>query len=853
MDTVQETLQGTAPRILARMAYPTVMTAAFVVHQLALYFGLAPALAVYGTTVLAAGVITALERWLPYRRDWRPSRRDARADVCYLVLVQMALPALLAMIAVESITALRGNSQVVSLGLWPHEWPAWAQVALVVVVADFLRYWLHRACHRVPMLWRLHAIHHHPDKLYWANVGRFHPLEKTLQLLLDSVPFALLGVQQEVLALYFLFYAVNGFFQHSNVDMSLSGLNRVLSTADLHRWHHARERSAANVNFGNNLIIWDSLFGTRYLPARRQVQTVGTELTDIPGSFSGQVLWPFGSDRTTRDLSSLLQQGYLRYIAGLQRSRLLIASRFPRWTQRRVLRSIMRKNRRTSFGRRHGFAEITAEADYRGQVAVQTYDSLRPYIERQLHSGDASLTREQPAFYAQTSGTTSKRKLIPLTCDDLARQQRAQRVFAASQFAAAPNAYRGKALAIVGAAVESQLPDGRPVGSASGLFYRQIPSLVQRQYVVPWQVFQLEDYDLKYLLIARLALAEANITHIASANPSTLLRLIEIIREHRCTLLQDVLTDRFSRLAELDSSLRALIQPRLAECTPDRRRALRTLLDDPQTTIGALWPRLHLATTWTGGSCSIALSVLRDELPSDTQIADPGYLASEFRGTIPLSRDGDAIPAMLDNYYEFVERELWDAGQPEFRSLAELRYGQEYYPIVTTRSGLYRYFINDVVKVTGWVNHTPSLTFVRKGNGVTSLCGEKVTETQARLCVENIAAHSGLRVRFYLVLCREDQRRYELLLQLEEAPSSRTLKKLCNALDHALQANNVEYAAKRQSGRLLAARVRLMSDRFEHAYRSHCVEQGQRESQLKPALLQYERRFAFDYRRHAIH
>jgi sterol desaturase/sphingolipid hydroxylase (fatty acid hydroxylase superfamily) len=117
------------------------------------------------------------------------------------------------------------------------------QAAMMLLAADFGRYWLHRAFHRYQFMWSYHAVHHSPHRLYWLNVGRFHPFEKAAQLALDTMPFAVMGVGREVLASYFVFYAVNGFFQHSNCDVRLGPLNDVISGPELHRWHRRSHRS----------------------------------------------------------------------------------------------------------------------------------------------------------------------------------------------------------------------------------------------------------------------------------------------------------------------------------------------------------------------------------------------------------------------------------------------------------------------------------------------------------------------------------------------------------------------------------------------------------------------------------
>jgi sterol desaturase/sphingolipid hydroxylase (fatty acid hydroxylase superfamily) len=176
---------------------------------------------------------------------------------------------------------------------WPYDWPVALQTLLMILSADFLRYWLHRFSHEWPLLWRLHAVHHSPHKLYWVNVARFHPIEKALQYFFDAMPFIILGISEEVLALYFVFYSINGFFQHCNIKLRLGFLNYIVSGPELHRWHHSMIAKESNQNYGNNLIVWDLLFGTWYLPRNRQVDTLGLVNRDYPMPFVSQLKAPF--------------------------------------------------------------------------------------------------------------------------------------------------------------------------------------------------------------------------------------------------------------------------------------------------------------------------------------------------------------------------------------------------------------------------------------------------------------------------------------------------------------------------------------------------------------------------------
>ena len=274
------------------LLYPVVSIGACVAFYLLDRNGTPTAVAAYGPILVAAILITVAEQRWPYRAAWAPDRGTVTTDMAFMAVVQMVVPAF-AGIAFALCASAFADSVWEADRLWPHRLPGVVQVALMLIVADFLRYWLHRATHNSPTLWRLHAIHHSPDRLYWLNVGRFHPLEEVLQSLVETLPFVILGVDPRVLAGYYVFYAVNGFFQHSNCDVRLGALNWLIAGPELHRWHHAAEIRDANSNYGNKLIIWDTLFGTRFLPADREVGELGNGEPSYPTTFVGQVAAPF--------------------------------------------------------------------------------------------------------------------------------------------------------------------------------------------------------------------------------------------------------------------------------------------------------------------------------------------------------------------------------------------------------------------------------------------------------------------------------------------------------------------------------------------------------------------------------
>ena len=276
-------------RSLPWVWYPLLICAAILLHLIISVAGVPLVYSTYIPVLLAAVSVTLLEIYFPYRDAWKPNTTDVINDSSFMVIVQVLLPQFLSYLVVISlITASAQESSV-----WPSHLPNAIQVILMILFADFLRYWLHRASHEFMPLWQLHAVHHSPEKLYWLNVGRFHPLEKALQFLFDALPFIILGVDQTVLSLYFVFYAVNGYIQHSNVDVRFGWLNYIISSAELHRWHHSDKIEESNQNYGNNIIIWDILFGTYYFPNGRVVDDLGLKNKKYPVSFLKQMKTPF--------------------------------------------------------------------------------------------------------------------------------------------------------------------------------------------------------------------------------------------------------------------------------------------------------------------------------------------------------------------------------------------------------------------------------------------------------------------------------------------------------------------------------------------------------------------------------
>lgn len=528
--------------------------------------------------------------------------------------------------------------------------------------------------------------------------------------------------------------------------------------------------------------------------------------------------------------------------------KLLRAAVEPRAAQRTALARILRALAPTELGQAHVYADIHDPDVFRRRVPIHDYESLRPYVARQIATGGAVLTPTRPVMYARTSGTTGEPKLVPVTHDVVETLRHAQRVFSYVQHREL-GAFSGRVLAIGGALREETLPDGTPVGSATGLIYATMPQPIRHKYVVPAEVFEIHDYELRYALIARLAVQHRSLSMIATANPSTILRLFQQIEADAPALAVDLAEGTSRLLARLPPPLARRIASALKK-RPEQARVLAAAGAGNSLPLAQLWPQLRAMMTWLGAGCATAAEHVRTLLPDGVRMIDAGYVASEVRGTVVVDAEQNlALPLLEDVFFEFVPDRAWDAGERDTLLLHELERGATYRVLVTTRGGLVRYDMNDVLRVTGLVGRTPTLEFVRKGRGVTNITGEKVAEDQINLAMAEVTARAGIKVPFYVVVADAAAAAY--CAYIEGNAETRPIVALASVLDAKLASLNIEYGTKRASGRLRPLRVVALHAGTSRAYREHHVRKGQRESQFKVLTLLDASEIDFDFLHHA--
>lgn len=514
------------------------------------------------------------------------------------------------------------------------------------------------------------------------------------------------------------------------------------------------------------------------------------------------------SDDTLRVLARLLFSKTTRELKA--------ATTDVRGAQASVLRAILSENAATAFGRAHGFSTITTPDAFRAKVPITTWDALEPYVDRMVAGEKGVLVAEDPIFYATTSGTTGRRKLIPVTSSFVGSCRKVARVLFRSTLTEMPGTLRGRRLTMRSPDVET-LPNKALAGSITVALSGGLDGGEGALDAVPHDVFAVKDFDTKYYLALRFA-AEEHVTTISAVNPSTLLLFARTLAEKGDALARalerGVLCPSDITL-KLDDGVRARLERRAGRNQAAAERIRRSATEHGHARMRDLFPALVGLVCWKGGSAPYYLSRLVESYGA-LPILDYGYAASEALMGAPLSTTGaDSLLVPHAHFIELVPEDAIDAvrkGEGTTLLLDEAEVGKSYYVFVTTHGGLYRYDMNDVVEVTGRENHAPLVVFRHKGGAMSSLTGEKLSESHVVRAMETVRPKTPLH-GFVVAPLLVDAGEPGYVLAVDGALTDDDLARLGPAFDAALCACNLEYEAKRTSKRLVPlVAVRLPDD-----------------------------------------
>ncbi|HEX4853683.1 sterol desaturase family protein [Arenimonas sp.] len=250
--------------------------------------------------LFSALVFIPLEKTLG-RIPQSPLRPGWRTDVGYFFLSHVLVQFIL-------IVVTTWTSTVAALAAFPPlqaaiQWlPTWAQFLLAVLVADLAQASLHRAYHRVPFLWRFHAVHHSSEHMDWLAGSRMHLLEIVLTRGFVLLPLVVLGFAPGAINAYVILVGLQAVLAHANLGVRFGWLEHVLVLPRYHHWHHARREDFVDANYAIHLPLVDRLMGTHRLPADGSwpAEYGILDPTEVPRGLWRQHFTPFLQRKATR-------------------------------------------------------------------------------------------------------------------------------------------------------------------------------------------------------------------------------------------------------------------------------------------------------------------------------------------------------------------------------------------------------------------------------------------------------------------------------------------------------------------------------------------------------------------------
>jgi hypothetical protein len=495
----------------------------------------------------------------------------------------------------------------------------------------------------------------------------------------------------------------------------------------------------------------------------------------------------------------------------------------PDAAQERVLRTFLRKNSHTSFGREHGLPRVRTSEEFTRRVPIRNYDELRPWIDRIQRGEPQVLTNEPVTRLVPTSGSTAARKLIPYTASMHGELNSAISPWISDLYRSYPRALLGASYWSISPvssaefqpAEDSAVPIGFDDDAAYLGPFRK--SLINAGMAVPPEVSQIASIEDWRYVSALLLLRRSDLSLVSVWHPSFFSLLLRVIQENWEQLLSEISRGACAVTGRLSPSVAASIKSR-----PNPRRA-QELHGISPLRVDRLWPKLIVLSCWADGHAAAAAGELAQSLGSIV-LQPKGLIATEGIISIPFA--GCHPVAIRSHYLEFEE----DSGR--VLRASELRANHEYNVILTTGGGLWRYRLGDRIAVDALLGRTPSIRFVGKSVQVSDRMGEKLSDGFVASVFSKLFADERSRPAFAMLAPDVDGEgcRYTLYLSAD-APDE-----ICAKLDLLLSANP-HYAYCRRLAQLSSPRFfRVSGDAFAE-YSSRLMRAGKILGEIKPAGL----------------
>lgn len=411
-----------------------------------------------------------------------------------------------------------------------------------------------------------------------------------------------------------------------------------------------------------------------------------------------------------------------------------------------TMKSMLMKNKDTEFGKEHNFSKILSSKnpinEYKQNVPLSDYWDYEKAINKMAAGQKNILTAETPDYFALSSGTTGKNKLIPINKSATFQSFKCAMLIegmAAKLIPGANSSNRGLNLMRMSDDIH-KTPGGIPMGDASSGGIKKMSWMLPLLYTTPERALTIADKPTANFVHLVFGLKEAKLKHITSTFVPYVVQLLKNMEQRWPDLVRTLETGKLPKDLVLTPSQKADIEL-LIRPDPNRAHQLSSEFSKGfDNIIPRIWPDFKYIGTVTTGSFEVYVPQLK-QYSGNTPVFNGTYAASEGWMGIGVSLDKPKDYALIPgaNYYEFIPLENINDKNPKTVEIKDIKPGKEYEMVLSTHGGFYRYRMGDIVKVNGFYEENPVIEFSFRTGTLLNLAAEKVTEKQTADAVKNFA------------------------------------------------------------------------------------------------------------------
>lgn len=514
--------------------------------------------------------------------------------------------------------------------------------------------------------------------------------------------------------------------------------------------------------------------------------------------------------------------------------------------QEQFLLPLLHTHQNTVLGRSLGLSTIKTIDQFRRQVPVLPYSSYEPYTDR-VAQGEKNILTADPVVYINlTSGSTGKKKQVPVTRRfqrTLRRAEMAGLGFLLEALARQKRQF-GKMLVTNAATLQGVTSGGVDYGPVSAGSVRRGKLLFEQAFALPFNALEITDSLARHYVCLLFALRNPDVRGMAGNFPMLILRTCGYLEQYADELLYDLANGTIADWLLLEPALRVRLERRWSPA-PMRAMQLREILKaEGRLTPKLAWADLCFVGTSRGGTSDFYFERFPDYL-GDTPVFGGVYGTAEGNFSVynEFNTDGGVL-AIESGFFEFIPRDQWESDHPKTLLPTEVTVGDLYRILVTSYSGFYRYDIGDVIEVVGFYEQAPMIVFRYRRGGLLSSTTEKTTEFHATQVMQALQQEFDIRLEDFCLTLSEHEFPSPYLVNIELAAGQALTNSqaFLKRFDDWMSEVNNPYGTARL-GQVPSPRLRVLKSGSFARVRQRQVERGMSDSQIKFPHISEDRQF----------